>query len=310
MKVLVTGAAGYIGSVLVPMLLARGYQVTALDNFMYRQNSLLDCCFDKNFQVEFGDIRNRKLMAKLMEDADVIIPLACLTGAPLCEHDPVGATSIIVDAVKTIVELKRPGQQVIYPNTNSGYGIGTSGIYCTEETPINPISLYGRLKCEAEQALLDGGDAVIFRLATVFGASPRMRLDLLVNDFTYRAYKDRFVVLFESQFKRNYIHVRDVAAAMLFAIENFATMNGQVYNLGLSNANLNKHELCCEIQKQLPDFYFTEAELFEDPDKRNYIVSNDKIERLGFKATISIQEGIAELLKAFKVLHKAEYYNF
>jgi nucleoside-diphosphate-sugar epimerase len=188
--------------------------------------------------------------------------------------------------------------------------MGAGDTYCTEETPMRPISNYGRFKSEAEKILLDSGNVVVFRLATVFGASPRMRLDLLVNDFTYRAYNDRFIVLFESKFKRNYIHVRDVARAFLFAIDHFDKLKGQAYNLGLSNANLNKKELCEEIKKQLPDFFYTEAELFEDPDKRNYIVSNEKIEKAGFKAKTSVSEGISELLKAYKILHRTEYYNY
>ena len=309
MKILVTGAAGYIGSILMPELLKAGYEVTAIDNFMYRQNSLLECCFNEKFNIVNGDARNKKLMAYLIEKVDVIIPLACYTGAPLCESDPVGASSVILVSIKLLCESRKPGQKIIYPNTNSGYGIGVEGADCTEVTPMHPISTYGRLKCEAEKILLNSEDVVVFRLATVFGASPRMRLDLLVNDFTYRAYKDRAIVLFESQFKRNYIHVRDVARAFLFAIDNFDKLNGQVYNLGLSDANFNKKELCEEIKKQLPDFFYTEAKLFEDPDKRDYVVSNKKIEQAGFKARISLSQGISELLKAYKILHKTEYYN-
>lgn len=310
MKILVTGAAGYIGSILTPALLKAGHNVTAIDNFMYRQSSLMECCYDKNFNMVYGDVRNQKLMEGLVEDADIIIPLACFTGATLCEKDPVGAYSVIVDSIKMLCDIRKNGQKIIYPNTNSGYGIGVDGIYCTEDTPINPISNYGRFKCDAEKILLASGNALVFRLATVFGASPRMRLDLLVNDFTYRAFKDRFIVLFESHFKRNYIYIRDVADAFLFAIDNYDRMYGQVYNLGLSDANLNKKELCEEIKKQLPDFYFTEAALFEDTDKRNYIVSNTKLEQVGFKAKTGITEGITELLKAYNIMHNTEYYNY
>jgi nucleoside-diphosphate-sugar epimerase len=310
MKVLVTGAAGYIGSILTPELLKAGHEVTALDNFMYRQNSLLECCFDKSFNMVSGDARDENLMRGFVEKADAIIPLACYTGAPLCQKDSVDASSVIIDSIKLLCKLRKPNQMIIYPNTNSGYGMGAGDTYCTEETPMRPISNYGRFKSEAEKILLDSGNVVVFRLATVFGASPRMRLDLLVNDFTYRAYNDRFIVLFESKFKRNYIHVRDVARAFLFAIDHFDKLKGQAYNLGLSNANLNKKELCEEIKKQLPDFFYTEAELFEDPDKRNYIVSNEKIEKAGFKAKTSVSEGISELLKAYKILHRTEYYNY
>lgn len=309
MKILVTGAAGYLGSVMVPELLKIGHEVIAIDNFMYGQNSLLECCYNDNFTMVKGDVRDRELIKSSLKGVDVIIPLACYTGAPLCAKDPIGATTVSLDAVKMILELRDKEQKVIYPTTNSGYGIGQEGIFCTEETPLNPISLYGKIKCEAERAVLDAGNSITLRLATVFGASPRMRLDLLVNDFTHRAVNDRFLVLFESKFKRNYVHVRDVANAFIHCINNFEQMKGETYNVGLSEANLNKWELCEEIKKQLPDFYFVEAEIGEDPDKRNYVVSNEKIEKTGFKAKVTIEEGIKELIKAYKILHKAEYYN-
>jgi nucleoside-diphosphate-sugar epimerase len=208
-----------------------------------------------------------------------------------------------------MLPLLRPEQRIIYPNTNSGYGIGTEGIHCTEETPLNPISLYGKLKVEVEKALLARGNTVVFRLATVFGVSPRMRLDLLVNDFTYRAFRDGFVVLFEADFKRNYVHIRDVSDAFLFAIDNFDMLNGQAYNLGLDEANYSKRELCELIRKQVPRFYYTEAKVGEDPDKRNYIVSNAKLEKTGFKARRGLESGIAELLKAYQILHNTDYQN-
>jgi nucleoside-diphosphate-sugar epimerase len=244
-----------------------------------------------------------------MEKVDAAIPLACLTGAPLCSRDPVGAQTIIVDAVREILKYRSRQQRIIYPTTNSGYGIGEKGKFCTEETPLRPISLYGRLKAEVEQMLLDAGDVVTFRLATVFGASPRMRTDLLVNDFVLRAVRDRFIVLFEADFKRNYLHVRDAAEAFLFALENFERMKNQPYNVGLSEANLSKRELCNEIKKQVPDFYVTESSIGQDPDKRDYIVSNAKIEAAGFKARHGIQEGVAELIKAFQIIPKQPYGN-
>jgi len=308
-KILVTGAAGYIGSVLVPALLKRGYEVIAIDNFMYNQSSLLDCCYDQKLTIIRGDVRDKSLVSQYLKKADAIFPLACLTGAPLCARDPVGAKSVNLDAVKMILELRRKDQAVIFPTTNSGYGIGQEGVYCTEKTPLKPITLYGSLKVEAEKLILESGNGITLRLATAFGISPRMRLDLLVNDFTYRAVTDRFVVLFEAHFKRNYIHVRDVAKAFIHCLENFDTMKNEPYNVGLSEANLSKWELCEEIKKQVPDFYFVEAKVGEDPDKRNYIVSNDKIEATGFKPDVSLQAGIADLIKGYQVIRRNQFSN-
>ncbi len=309
MKILVTGGAGYIGSVLVPALLSAGHEVTVIDNFMYGQASLLDVCFDPRLKVIRGDARVESLLQKVIPDMDVIIPLACLTGAPLCAKFPEEARSIIIGAVQKILKIRRYDQMLLYPNTNSGYGIGQEGIHCTEETLLNPVSLYGKLKVEAETMILNAGNAIAFRLATVFGVSPRMRLDLLVNDFVFRAVNDRFVVLFEAHFKRNYIHIRDVARAFLYSIEHFSTMKDQVYNVGLSDANLTKMELCDEIKKQMPNFYFVEATIGEDPDKRNYIVSNEKIEKTGFRPQVSLQQGIEELIKGYQIIKRNSYSN-
>src|SRR3989344_7263115 len=309
MKILITGGAGYIGSILVPELLKEGHAVTVIDNFLYNQPSLLDCCHNKNFAVIRGDARDRKLITKITSCQDVIIPLAALVGAPLCNKFPEEAKSTNLDAVKLILELRKPEQKIILPNTNSGYGIGQEGIQCTEESPLNPVSLYGRLKVEAEKAVLAAGNGVTFRLATVFGISPRMRLDLLVNDFVYRAVTDGFVVLFEADFKRNYIHIHDVTRAFTHSINNFEKMKGQAYNVGLSDANLSKRELCEEIKKQLPEFYFTEAEIGEDKDKRNYIVSNEKIEKTGFKPQVSLQDGIVELIKGYQIIRRNQFSN-
>jgi len=309
MRILVTGAAGYIGSVLVPALLKYGYKVIAVDNFMYNQSSLLDCCNDEKLTIIRGDARDKGLILECLKKVDVIFPLACLTGAPLCAKDPTGARTIILDAIKMIVELRSRDQLVIFPTTNSGYGIGQEGVYCTEETPLNPISLYGVLKTEAEKVLLDAGNCITLRLATAFGISPRMRLDLLVNDFTYRAVTDRFLVLFEAHFKRNYIHVRDVAKAFIHSLTNFGVMKNKPYNVGLSNANISKWELCLEIKEQVPGFYFTEAEVGEDLDKRNYIVSNARIEATGFQPDISLQKGISELIKGYQVIRRNQYAN-
>jgi len=309
MKILVTGAAGYIGSVLVPALLERGHEVVAVDSFLYNQTSLLDCCYHRNLSIIRGDARDKALISGLLKEAEAIFPLACLTGAPLCARDPIGARTVNVDAVKMILESRSRDQMIIFPTTNSGYGIGQEGTYCTEETPLNPVSLYGRLKAEIEKNLLDAGNCITLRLATAFGISPRMRLDLLVNDFTYRAVTDRFLVLFEAHFKRNYIHVRDVAKAFIHGLDNFDRMKDEPYNVGLSDANLSKWELCEEIKKQVPDFYFVEAEVGEDPDKRNYIVSNAKIEATGFKPDISLQAGIAELIKGYRIIRGNRYSN-
>lgn len=309
MKILVTGAAGYIGSVLVPELLKAGHEVVALDNFMYNQASLLDICYYKTFTVIRGDARDEKLVAKCLKDADAIFPLACLTGAPLCDKNPYEARVIIVEAVRMISKLRSKNQIIIFPTTNSGYGVGEKGKFCSEETPLRPISLYGRLKVEAEKILLDSKNCITLRLATAFGISPRMRLDLLVNEFVYRAVNDRFIVLFEAHFKRNYIHVRDVAGAFIHSLENFKKMKDEPYNVGLSDANLSKWELCKEIKKQIPNFYFVEADVGEDPDKRDYIVSNDKIERSGFKPKVSLQEGIAELIKGYSIIKRNQHAN-
>lgn len=309
MKILVTGGAGYIGSILVPALLAKGFFVTVIDNFMYNQTSLLESCHDKKLRIVRGDARDRGLVAREIKSADYIFPLACLTGAPICVNYPLEAKSIIYDAIKLILKLRSKGQIIIYPTTNSGYGIGEKNIYCTEKTPLKPISLYGKLKVAAEKEILDSGNCITLRLATAFGISPRMRLDLLVNDFVYRAVNDRFMVLFEAEFKRNFIHVRDVAGAFIHSIRNFKKMKNEPYNVGLNNANLSKKELCEEIKKQLPEFYFIEAKIGSDPDKRNYIVSNEKIEMTGFKPKFSLQAGITELIKGYQIIRKNQFSN-
>lgn len=309
MRILVTGAAGYIGSILVPILLKRGYEVVAIDNFMYNQSALLDCCHDENLTIVRGDVRDKGLVSRHIKGVDAIFPLACIVGAPACDLDPVTARTTNLDAIKVILDQRRPEQMIIFPNTNSGYGIGQKDSYCTEETPLNPVSLYGQLKVEAEKLILASGNGIVLRLATVFGVSPRMRLDLLVNDFTYRAVTDRFVILFEAHFKRNYIHVRDVAKAFTHCLDNFTRMKGEPYNVGLSEANLSKWELCEEIKKQVPNFYFVEAAVGEDPDKRNYIVSNAKIEAAGFKPDVSLQKGIAELIKGYQVVRRNQFSN-
>jgi nucleoside-diphosphate-sugar epimerase len=309
MKVLVTGGSGYIGSVLVPMLLNEGYHVTVLDNMMYQQTSLLDVCWNPKLNVIRGDARDQALLKKLVPQHDVLIPLACLTGAPACSKDPHAAVEIGKTAVVDMYNLKSAQQMMIYPCTNSGYGIGQADIECDEDSPLQPISLYGRLKVEAESHLLNGGEAVTFRLATVFGISPRMRLDLLVNDFTYRAVTDHCVVLFEPHFKRNYLHVRDVSRAFLHSIKNYGKMKGRPFNVGLSDANLSKMELCEQIQKFVPGFHVLVSPVGEDPDKRNYIISNKRIEATGFKTENSLQAGVQELIKGYQILRRNQYSN-
>jgi nucleoside-diphosphate-sugar epimerase len=309
LKVLVTGGAGYLGSTLVPALLGAGHAVHVVDNFLFGQAPLLECCADANFSVVRGDCRDKAVMSKAMRDADVIIPLAAVVGAPACASDQTAAVSTNRDAIRLILSLRSPKQRVLLPNTNSGYGIGEPGAFCTEESPLRPISLYGRTKVEAEQAALEAGNSIAFRLATVFGLSPRMRIDLLVNDFVHRAVMDRAVVVFEGRAKRNYIHVRDVARAFLHGIENFESMKGQPYNVGLSDANLSKLELCAEIKKQLPGFCFLEAPIGEDPDKRDYIVSNAKLEKTGFRPRYTLADGIRELIKGYTIIRNGKYSN-
>ena len=308
-RVLVTGGAGYLGSILIPGLLAKGYDVTVLDNFMYKQNSLLDCCHYDRFNVVRGDCRDERLLKTLLKTSDIIIPLAAIVGAPACKLDETAAKTVNQDAIQLLLSLRSKEQKVLYPTTNSGYGIGEQGKFCTEESPLNPISLYGVTKVEAEKAVLDSGNSITFRLATVFGMAPRMRLDLLVNDFVYRATMDRAVVIFEGHAKRNYIHIRDVARAFMHALDNFSSMQGQAYNVGLSDANLSKLELCAEIQKQIPNFVYLEAPIGEDPDKRDYIVSNEKIEKTGFKPVNSLTMGIKELIKGYSVIRNQTYAN-
>jgi nucleoside-diphosphate-sugar epimerase len=308
-NVLVTGGAGYLGSILVPALLERGYHVTVLDNFMHNPNSLTECCVHSGFSVIRGDCRDRSAVAAGLRKADIIIPLAAIVGAPACKADQTAAIATNRDAIRLLLELRSPNQRVMYPTTNSGYGIGEKGKFCTEDSPLRPISLYGTTKVEAEQAVLAAGNSLTFRLATVFGMSPRMRIDLLVNDFVYRAINDRTVVVFEGHAKRNYIHVRDVARAFLHAITNFEKMQGQPYNVGLSDANLSKLELCAQIQRHLPQFVYLEAPVGEDPDKRDYIVSNEKIERTGFKPAHSLDDGVQELIKGFTILKNGRYSN-
>ncbi len=302
MKILVTGGAGYIGSVLVPKLVLRGYKVTVVDNFMFGQSSLLELCSQNNFEIVKGDIRNLSYTDKIIKEADLIIPLAALVGAPICEKEPKLAIEVNQEAINILCKKLSPSQKIILPVTNSGYGIGQKGIFCTEDTPLNPISLYGKTKVKAEEYVLEREQSISFRLATVFGVSPRMRTDLLVNDFVYRAIKDRTIVIFEGHFKRNYIHIQDVARVFLHAIDNFDAMKGRAFNVGLDDANLSKIELAEAIKKKIEKFVFLEAPIGEDPDKRDYIVSNKRLLDTGFKTEWTVDSGIDELIKGYKIL--------
>lgn len=307
--VLVTGGAGYLGSTLVPDLLAAGHKVTVLDNFLFKQASLNHVCFHPNFSVVKGDVRSAETMAPLLRKHDVIIPLAALVGAPMCNIDPVGAETINHGAISMMLKMLSSAQRVLMPTTNSAYGSGEQGNFCSETSPLNPISKYAIDKVAVEKELMQHENAISFRLATVFGMSPRMRIDLLVNDFTYRAVYDRAVVLFEGHFKRNYIHVRDVSLAFRHGLSNFESMKSEIYNVGLSDANVSKAELCQRIALQVPGFTFLEAPTGRDPDQRNYIVSNAKIEATGYRPEFSLDRGIGELVKGFTMLRNSIYGN-
>ena len=307
-NILVTGGAGYIGSILVPKLLESGYKVTVLDNFMYTQNSLAPHFINKNLYVVNGDVRNIDLVNTLTKKADIIIPLAAIVGAPACNKDPISATHINQTSINEMLKNISNNQWVIMPTTNSGYGASKPGEYLTEQSPLNPLSLYAKDKVEVEKNLMLRDTATSLRLATVFGMSPRMRLDLLVNSFVKSAINPGYLILFEAEFRRNYIHVIDVARAFLFAINNPDKFCGQIFNVGLSTANLTKRELANKVLEQYPQFYVVEAEINQDPDKRDYLVSNEKIEKTGFKTEVTLETGIKELLSGLRTL-KWESYN-
>lgn len=307
--VLITGGAGYLGSIICERLLDAGYQVTVIDALVHGEQSLFHLCAHPDFEFVHGDARDKGLISRLMSTADIIIPLAAIVGAPACKRDPFTATSLNLDAIKLILSLRSPRQLLLYPTTNSGYGTKSGDQFCTEETPLEPISLYGRTKVDAEAAVLDAGNSLTLRLATVFGTSPRMRIDLLVNHFVYAAVTDHYIVLFEKDFKRNYIHIRDVADCFLHCIENAEAMIGRPYNAGLDAANLSKEELALKVKKYVPDFYIHFAEIGSDPDKRNYIVSNQRLREAGFEAKRSLDDGIVELMKAYRMLGRGQRKN-
>jgi len=309
MNILVTGGAGYIGSILVPDLLSQGHTVTVLDNFMFKQASLNHICAHKNFHVVNGDIRKEEVIKPLLKQADVVIPLAALVGAPLCNKDDIAASTTNYHAIGMMLQNVHKSQIILMPTTNSAYGSGGDNNFCTEETPLNPISSYAIAKVAVEQELMKHENAVSFRLATVFGMSPRMRTDLLVNDLTYRAVYDGSVVLFESHFKRNYTHVRDISRVFTHAINNIDKMKGEIYNVGLSSANVSKMELCEKIKEHIPHFSIMEAAIRKDPDQRNYIVSNAKLEATGFNTQFTLDDGITELIKGYQMIKNSIYGN-
>jgi nucleoside-diphosphate-sugar epimerase len=308
MKILVTGGAGYIGSILVPYLIYVGkHEVCVLDNFIHGQNSLAALCAEPGFHVVNGDCRDSFIVRPLLEDADIIISLAAIVGAPACARDRGAAETTNVDAVKLICNFARDDQWIIFPNSNSGYGVNTDGI-CTEDSPMDPISHYGRTKLAAEEAVMERGNSISFRLATVFGASPRHRIDLLCNDFVYRAVVDKSLTVFEGHFRRNFVHVRDVARAFLHAIDHFDGMKGRVYNVGDKSANMSKGDLCEKIEEQVPGFEWFDGD-GTDQDKRDYLVSTERIEATGWKPAYTLDQGIAELIRLYQMISRNRYSN-
>jgi nucleoside-diphosphate-sugar epimerase len=307
--ILVTGAAGYLGSILCEHLLRAGHRVTGIDSLLYNQTSLFHLCHHPHFAFIRGDVRDETLMRAMMAEHDVLIPLAAVVGAPACDRDPWLATSTNLGAIRLLNKLRSRKQLVIYPNTNSGYGAKTGNAFCTEDTPLEPISLYGQDKVQAERELLDSPNTITFRLATVFGMSPRMRLDLLVNDFVHKAVTDGYLVIFEKDFKRNFIHVRDVADAFLHALTNADKMVGRCFNAGLDAANVSKADLAQKIKQHVPRFSVTYSDLASDPDKRNYIVSNQRLREAGFEAKRSLDDGIRELIKGYAMMGRSPFKN-
>jgi nucleoside-diphosphate-sugar epimerase len=308
-RVLVTGGAGYLGSILCEHLLQAGHRVTVFDNLQFGQQPHYHLCSNERYQFIFGDVRDEQALRAVAKDADVIIPLAAVVGAPACDRDPWAAKAVNLEAIKLINDLRSPSQLLIYPNTNSGYGTQSGETYCTEDTPLEPISLYGRTKCEAEQYVLQSPNVITLRLATVFGLSPRQRIDLLVNNFTYMAVMEGYIIIFEKHFKRNFVHVRDVADCFLHCINNAAKMAGRPYNVGLDSANVSKEELALKIKEAVPNFFIHFSELGSDPDKRNYLVSNQRLRDAGFEATRSLEAGIRELVKGYQFLKRSPLKN-
>ncbi len=310
-RVLVTGGLGYLGSILCEHLLDAGCRVHAIDNLMYGagQQGLYHLCAHPGFDFVKGDVRDEGLMRRLLGSADVVVHLAAVVGAAACDRDPTLATGVNLESVRLLCKLRSPNQLVIFPNTNSGYGVTSGETYCTEDSPLRPISLYGRTKVEAERLLLEQPNAIALRLATVFGMSPRMRLDLLVNHFVYAAFKEGYLVIFEKDFKRNFIHIRDVADCVLHCMGRAAQMQGRVYNVGLDSANLSKEELALKVKGHVPNFYIHFAPIGQDPDKRNYVVSSRRLHETGFVPRRTLDDGIRELLKGYAMEGRPLFQN-
>jgi len=298
-KILITGAAGYIGSMLCTELVLKGYIVTAVDKLKYDKNSLCHLFFKKNFKFIKEDVTKPNVVKKIIKNKDFIIPLAGLVGAPLCERKKREAVKINVNAIKLIMKFIKQNQKILYPTTNSGYGIGQKNKFCDENSALNPLSLYGRTKAEAEKIVMKHSNFVAFRLATVFGYSYRMRTDLIVNNFVEKAVKSKRLDIFQPQFRRNFIHIKDVVIAFIFAIENFRKVRNNIFNLGLSSANITKIQLAKKIKQKIKNTKIIINNSKSDPDKRDYFVSNKKIEKAGFKAKITLGDGIEELKKIF-----------
>jgi nucleoside-diphosphate-sugar epimerase len=307
-KVLITGGAGYLGSVLTEVLLGKGYQVTVLDNLIYKQTSVAPFSFNKNFKFILGDVTDNSVLRPLVESHDVIIPLAAIVGMPACKANPELTVKVNFEQVNNITKWVNNDQMVLIPNTNSQYGSSTEII--TEDSPFKPLSLYAETKCDAEKAVLDSGNGIALRLATVFGMSYRMRMDLLVNDFVYKALTDGYLVLFESHFIRNYIHIRDIANTFLFMIENYEKCNNNAFNVGLTSANCTKLELAQTIQKYVPDLVIVENNFKQDFDQRNYMVSNSKLENTGWVPTFTLEDGIQELIEGYQLVNKFKNKDF
>ena len=309
MNILVTGGAGYIGSVLVQILLKNNFNVTVLDNFLFKQKSLNQIKKNRQLNIVEGDVRDESIIKDLVTKSDIIIPLAALVGAPLCDIKPKEAKEVNLDSMFLLKSILSKNQRVILPVSNSGYGIGKSGEFCTEESPLNPISLYGQTKVQSESIIMERENSISFRLATVFGMSPRMRIDLLVNYFVNKALTEKKIQIFEGHFKRNYVHIKDVANVFLFTIKNFEKMKSNTFNFGLEDANFSKIELAEKIKKYINNFEIQISEFGKDPDKRDYIVSNKKILSTGYKFLEDLDSGIQELIREIPNLSKNESYS-
>jgi len=305
-NILITGGAGYLGTILVEKLLKSSEElninkITVYDNLMYKQEGLFPLCANEKLEFVYGDVRDQNKLKKYL-NVDFIFPLAGIVGFPACDRDKKLAEDVNANQIDFIVRNTSQDTKIILPNTNSGYGIGENDAFCTEKTRLNPISTYGVTKCLGERYALDSNRAISLRLATVFGTSYRFRKDLLVNDFVLKALTDKYIVLFESHFKRNYIHVRDVSEVFVRMLQNFNFYKGEVFNVGLSDANLSKLELCEKIKQYVPDFVIKQDEFAKDQDKRNYIVSNEKLENTGWRPKYNLDYGIKELIKSYRII--------